>query len=158
MASDCTSSDGRDTPDLTVSHRLVLPGDANHYGTLYAGSLLRIALEAAYMTAYRRVGREANLVLHRVMDLVCHQPVPVGTVIEIHGAVLHCVRTALVIGLIGASLKPGRGSWMEGLMTFVQIDEHGRPAPLADGPALVLPSGQEWQSLHHRLHLLMRIR
>ena len=31
----------------TTTHRLVLPADANHYGTLYAGSLLKYALEAA---------------------------------------------------------------------------------------------------------------
>ena len=38
----------------------VLPADANHHGTLYAGSLLRLALEAGYPTAWRHVGTEAN--------------------------------------------------------------------------------------------------
>ena len=40
--------------------RLILPTDANHHGTLYAGSLLRLALEASYATAWRHVGRQAN--------------------------------------------------------------------------------------------------
>ena len=40
-----------------TSHRLVLPADANHHGTLYAGSLLRYGLETAYAAASRAVGR-----------------------------------------------------------------------------------------------------
>ena len=40
---------------ITYTHRLILPVDANHHGTLYAGSLLRIALEAAYATAFARL-------------------------------------------------------------------------------------------------------
>ncbi|MGL5095097.1 MAG: acyl-CoA thioesterase, partial [Planctomycetia bacterium] len=77
---------------VTLSHRLVLPGDANHHGTLYAGALLRIALEAAYATAYRCVGADANLVLRRVLGVECYQPVPVGRVIEIRGAVVYASR------------------------------------------------------------------
>ena len=38
----------------TLTHRLILPRDANHHGTLYAGVLLSLALEAAYATAFRR--------------------------------------------------------------------------------------------------------
>src|ERR1700691_4515397 len=77
---------------LTLSHRLVLPADANHHGTLYAGSLLRMALEAAYATAYRWVGNDANLLLRRVLSLECYRPVPVGTLVEIRGTVLHLTR------------------------------------------------------------------
>ena len=38
---------------VTLYHRLVLPAEANHHGTLYAGSLLRLALEAGYATAWK---------------------------------------------------------------------------------------------------------
>ncbi len=69
----------------TLTHRLILPRDANHHGTLYAGTLLAIALEAAYATAYRAVGASASLVLKRVLDLRCYEPVPVGQVVEIRG-------------------------------------------------------------------------
>ena len=84
--------------DLTRTYRLVLPTDANHHGTLYAGSLLRLTLEAAYATAWRHVGNEANLVLRRVLNLECLRPVPVGTVIEIEGTVLHRTQVYLVAG------------------------------------------------------------
>ena len=69
----------------TLTHRLILPRDANHYGTLFAGGLLSLALEAAYATAYRTIGASANLVLKRVLDVRCFEPVKVGRVIEIRG-------------------------------------------------------------------------
>ena len=46
-------------------HRLILAADANHHGTLYASTLLRLALEAGYATAWKHLGTETNLVLRR---------------------------------------------------------------------------------------------
>ena len=61
------------TSVVTLTHRLILPVDTNHHGTLYAGSLLRIALEAAYNTAFRFIGHEANLLLRRVLTVECYK-------------------------------------------------------------------------------------
>jgi hypothetical protein len=72
----------------TLYHRLIVPADSNHKNTLYAGSLLRLALEAGYATAWKHIGPQANLVLRRVLNLECLHPVPVGTVIKIEGAVI----------------------------------------------------------------------
>ena len=62
-------SDYQAHPSETLTHRLVLPRDANHHGTLYAGALLALALEAGYASAFRAAGLNANLVLKRVLDL-----------------------------------------------------------------------------------------
>src|ERR1700726_4384433 len=97
----------------TLYHRLILPADANHHGTLYAGSLLRLALEAGYATAWCECGPQANLVLRRVLNLECLRPVPVGTVIEIRGAILHLARAYVVTGLLGSPLEPGQKPWLE---------------------------------------------
>src|SRR5215204_3522819 len=96
---------------VTHTHRLILPSDANHHGTLYAGSLLRLALEAAYATAYRHIGAGANVVLRRVHNLECLRPVPVGTVVELQGLVLHQTRAYLVTGILGTPLKGDDGPW-----------------------------------------------
>jgi acyl-CoA thioesterase YciA len=142
----------------TLSHRLILPTDSNHHGTLYAGSLLRLTLEAAYATAWRYAGADANLVLRRVLNLECLKPVPVGTVIEIHGLVLHRTQTYLVTGLIGSPLKPEDGAWMEALLGFAQVDESGKPAPLPAAGQIVVPADEPWQRLHERLQKLLRVR
>ena len=104
----------------TLTHRLILPRDANHHGTLYAGALLTFALEAAYATAYRAVGLSANLVLKRVLDLRCFEPVPIGTVVEIRGREIHRARAQVVVGVHGTPLSPDRQRpWLDGAMQFV---------------------------------------
>lgn len=142
----------------TLTHRLILPGDSNHHGTLYAGALLRIALEAGYATAYRIVGNGANLVLRRVLNLDCNDPVPVGRVIEIRGRALHLTRVYLVIGLVGTPLEGDRGPWMEGLMGFVQVSDEGRPSPLPDHISTNEPVEPIWHNLQRRLDKLLQIR
>ncbi len=144
---------------VTLYHRLILPAEANHHGTLYAGSLLRLALEAAYATAYKHIGPQANLVLRRVLNLECLHPVPVGTVIEIEGAVLHRAQAYLITGLLGTSLKPGEGPWVEALLGFAQVDEAGRPAALPEGAGSAsVPDSDAWRRLDERLHKLLHLR
>jgi acyl-CoA thioesterase YciA len=142
----------------TLSHRLILPTDSNHHGTLYAGSLLRLTLEAAYATAWRHAGADANLVLRRVINLECLKPVPVGTVIEIQGLVLHRTQTYLVTGLIGTPLRPEDGPWMEALLGFAQVDESGKPAPLPTSGDVAIPEDESWRRLLERLQKLLRVR
>lgn len=144
---------------LTLFHRLVLPADANHHNTLYAGSLLRLALEAGYAASWKHVGHRANLVLRRVLNLECLRPVPVGTVIEIECAVLHRAQAYLVVGLVGTPLEPGQGPWMEALLGFAQVDESGRPDALPEGagPAEV-PDTAAWRKMEQRLEKLLRLR
>jgi acyl-CoA hydrolase len=143
----------------TLFHRLILPADANHHGTLYAGSLLRLALEAGYATAWRHAGRQANLVLRRVLNLECLRPVPVGSVIEIEGVALHRSQAYLVVGLVGTALEPEEGPWMEGLLGFAQVDETGRPAPLPEGTeAGEVPDAEPWRRLSERMQKLLHIR
>ncbi|MFM8380132.1 MAG: acyl-CoA hydrolase, partial [Planctomycetia bacterium] len=105
----------------TTSHRLVLPADSNHHGTLYAGSLLRYALETAYATASRSTGADANLMLRRVLSLECRASVPVGTLVEIRGAVLQVRQCYLVVGVVGMPLVGQTLPWMDGLLGFVQV-------------------------------------
>jgi acyl-CoA hydrolase len=143
----------------TRSHHLVLPRDANHYGTLYAGSLLSLALEAGYATAFRIAGPHASLVLKRVLDLRCYDPVAVGHVVEIRGTEVFRARAHLVIALYGSPLPGRRGRWMDGLMQFVQVDSTGRAEPLGVPPHEVEPELEEpWPALRARCRRLLAIR
>jgi acyl-CoA hydrolase len=144
---------------LTSYHRLILPADSNHHGTLYAGSLLRLALEAGYATAWRHCGPQANLLLRRVLNLECLRPVPTGTVIEIQGAVLHRARAYLVTGLLGTPLAAGERPWLEALFGFAQVDESGRPDDLPVPESVNdAPKSDDWQRLSRRLAKLLRLR
>jgi acyl-CoA thioesterase YciA len=143
----------------TLTHRLILPRDANHYGTLFAGGLLSLALEAAYATAYRTIGVNANLVLKRVLDVRCFEPVKVGRVIEIRGREVHRARAMVVIGLHGTPQPQRLKPWMDGVMQFVQVDPSGRPIPIEGDlpdrrPELSLP----WGPLRDRSIRLLAVR
>ncbi len=143
----------------TLTHRLILPRDANHHGKLYAGVLLSLSLEAAYATAYRAAGPRANLVLKRVLDLRCYEPVPIGRVVEIRGREVHRARAQVVVGLYGSPLSGRPSPWMDGLMQFVQVNDSGRPEPLVDEPggannALPTP----WATVRDRAIRLLAIR
>jgi acyl-CoA thioesterase YciA len=143
----------------TLSDHLVLPRDANHYGTLYAGSLLALALEAGYATAFRAAGLNPNLVLKRVLDLRCYEPVPVGRVVQIRGREIHRARAQIVVALIGVALAEEGSPWMDGLMQFVQVSATGRPEPLEDEPVDdgSIP-GPPWAALRERARKLLLIR
>jgi acyl-CoA thioesterase YciA len=141
----------------TTSHRLVLPADANHHGTLYAGSLLRYALENAYATACRAAGPEANLMLRRVVSLECRRSVPVGALVEIRGAVLQAKRGYLVAGVVGMPLDGHTLPWMDGLLGFAQVDEAGLPVALPE-PVEIATDSPLWQPLVKRLDQLASIR
>lgn len=150
------------TPDPraeTLTHRLILPRDANHHGTLYAGVLLSLALEAGYATAYRAIGDAANLVLKRVMDVRCYEPVPIGMVVEIRGREVYRARAQVLVALYGSPLGENFSPWMDGLMQFVHVDEMGHPdampgSPPADAPFLASP----WNGLRDRALTLLKVR
>jgi acyl-CoA hydrolase len=144
----------------TLTHRLILPRDANHHGTLYAGVLLTLALEAAYATAYRAAGLNANLVLKRVLDLRCFEPVPIGNVVEIRGREIYRARAQVVVAFFGSPLHPGKSNhWLDGSMQFVQIDESGRPEPLEGEPRDESGELSEpWQRLRNRALKLLAVR
>lgn len=145
--------------DETLTHRLILPRDANHHGTLYAGVLLSLSLEAGYATAFRAAGLNANLVLKRVLDLRCYEPVPVGRVVQIRGREIHRARAQIVVALWGSSLEEGDDPWMDSLMQFVQVDATGRPEPLDDEPVdEPLPLPAPWSSLRDRARKLLHVR
>ena len=143
----------------TLTHRLIIPRDANHHGTLYAGMLLSLSLEAGYATAYRAAGQAANLVLKRVLDLRCYEPVKVGHVVEIRGAEVHRARAMVIIGLYGTPLPGRTGPWMDALMQFVQVDESGRPEPLGVEPSdRHSQLSEPWEDLRERAQRLLSIR
>jgi acyl-CoA thioesterase YciA len=143
----------------TLTHRLILPRDANHHGTLYAGVLLSLALEAGYATAFRAAGLNANLVLKRVLDLRCYEPVPVGRVIQIRGREIHRARAQIIVALSGSLQFDQISPWMDGAMQFVQVNSDGRPEPLDDEPEEeTIALDPPWSLLRDRVRKLLHIR
>ena len=87
----------------TLTHRLVLPRCQSLRDPV-CRRMLALALEAGYAAAFRAAGLHANLVLKRVLDLRCYEPVPVGQVIQIRGREIHRARAQIIIALWGSPL------------------------------------------------------
>jgi acyl-CoA hydrolase len=152
-------SDSQARQSETLTHHLVLPRDANHHGTLYAGALLSLALEAAYASAFRAAGLNANLVLKRVLDLRCYEPVPVGCVVLIRSRQIVRARAYVVVGLWGSPLSHKTEPWMDGMMQFVQVDAGGHPEPLEEATMLeVVELDAPWTQMQERARKLLHIR
>ena len=76
--------------------------------------------------------------LRRVLGLECRRSVPVGTLVEMRGAVLQVRQCYLTVGVVGMPLPGHTLPWMDGLPEEIQI----------------LPATSLWQPLAARLEKL----
>ena len=70
--------------------------------------------------------------LRRVLSVECRRTVPVGTLVEIQGAILQVRQCYIVVGVVGMPLADGDLPWMDGLFGFVQVDQKGLPVELPE--------------------------
>ena len=88
---------------------------------------------------------------------------PVGSVSEIQGVVLHHARAYVVTGLVGTPIKPEEGPWLEALLGFAHVNDEGRPTGIpgtvsADQAELEVPHVEPWPRLSARLRKMLRVR
>ena len=95
--------------------------------------------------------------LRRVLSLECRRAVPVGSLVEIRGAVLQVRQGYLVVGVVGMPLAGHTLPWMDGLLGFAQVDAAGLPVDLP-GPVEAAGDAPLWQPLVTRLEKLAEIR
>ncbi|MFD1797087.1 acyl-CoA thioesterase [Paracoccus aurantiacus] len=113
----------------TFEHtELVLPAQANHYGTLFAGQGLSMLAQAAF-TAASRYAR-ANVVLAAVKDLRFTAPVPVGNLFVIAARVTDAGRSSMTVEVAASREDPQTGERSpvaQGQFQMVAVNEDGRP-------------------------------
>lgn len=120
------------TPRAAIDSRvslaiLTVPGDANPFGTLHGGVMLRMADECGAVSALRHVGR--GQVTTAAMDSMTFLgPVYVGERVEIVAEVSHAGRTSIEtrIEIYAEALHhPGRRKVGSGFALYVALDEQG---------------------------------
>ena len=119
-----------DTRDSAITEltELVLPAQANHYGTLFAGQALSMLAQAAF-TAASRYAR-ANVVLAGVDGLRFIAPVPVGQLFVISARVVSAGRSSMQVEVVAGREDPQTGDKApvaQGQFQMVAVNEHGRP-------------------------------
>ncbi|CAM3987396.1 acyl-CoA thioesterase [Paracidovorax anthurii] len=116
------------------SHALVLPAQANHRGTLFAGHGLQWMSQAAFLAARGRAGRE--VVMAGVTGVRFIAPVPVGRQLTLRARVSRVGRTSMTVCVTGLSTGPGGAceEALSGVFEMVAVDAAGRPAAIDPSP------------------------
>lgn len=112
----------------TEMTELVLPAQANHYGTLFAGQALSMPAQAAFTAASRHA--RSNVVLAGVENLRFTAPVPVGNLFIMAARVISAGRSSMVVEVIASHEDPQTGARApvaQGQFQMVAVNEHGRP-------------------------------
>lgn len=120
---------------------LVLPGHTNQLGNIFGGQLMAWTDIAASIAAARH--SRAVCVTASIDGLVFLEPVRLGQHVIIRASVNWTGRTSMEVGARIESEDPRTGKRAlvaTAYLTFVAIDEHGKPQPV---PPLVLETEDE---------------
>ena len=113
---------------ITELTELVLPAQANHYGTLFAGQALSMLAQAAFTAASRHA--RSNVVLAGVENLRFTAPVPVGNLFIMAARVISAGPSSMVVEVVASREDPltgARAPVAQGQFQMVAVNEHGRP-------------------------------
>ncbi len=110
---------------------MMMPRDTNHHGTIFGGVILSYIDQAGAVGAIRHGCRQVVTV---AMDrVVFHQPVEVGDLVSFYADVIQVGRTSITVRVqVESDLRTsGRSLHVTSAdMTFVNIDEEGKPLPV----------------------------
>lgn len=116
----------------TTMSKLMTPDEANVYGNVHGGAILKYIDEAAAVAAWRhaRVAKVVTVSLER-MDF--REPVFIGDILIIHATVRHVGRTSMLVGIRVEAETPQSGEKRHTAscyMTFVALDRNNQPTPV----------------------------
>ena len=125
---------------LVEMTEMVLPNDANRLGNLLGGRLMHMMDIAAAIAASRHTNRVC--VTASVDELHFHHPIRIGEVVILQASVNRAFHTSLEVGVRVTKedlLTGKRTHTNSAYLTFVAIDEEGRPVPVP----LIVPETNE---------------
>ena len=125
------SSEERIEASETRITKAVFPNTTNHYATLFGGTALQWMDEAAFITATRFCRQKMVTVCSDRIDF--KHPIPAGTFVELVGRVVKVGNTSLQVQVtvyLEQMYDEYREKAIEGLFTFVAVDDDMQPVPV----------------------------
>jgi uncharacterized protein (TIGR00369 family) len=125
----------------TVMSRTMLPSDANPYGNVHGGEVMKLIDAVAGAAATRHA--RTRVVTARIDELSFLAPVYVGHLVTAKASVNHVGRTSMEIGVRVEAEDMLTGNVVHvasAYLVFVATDDRGRPMPL---PPLVAETDDE---------------
>ncbi len=109
--------------------RLMQPDEANVYGNVHGGAILKYIDEAAAVSAWRHC-RKPKVVTASFERMSFRQPVYVGDILHVHATVRHTGRTSMIVGVRVEAEDPPTGETRHvgsAHVTFVALDKNNQP-------------------------------
>ena len=110
---------------------LILPAQANHYGTLFGPNALALLGKAAFLVAARFTRQSVVMAAAKQVDFL--SPIPVGALVDFRARVTRVGRTSLSVQVV-ASFDSAPGTRPDDVLRaefeMVTVDELGRPCPV----------------------------
>lgn len=130
----------------TTMSKLMTPDEANVYGNVHGGAILKYIDEAAAVAAWRhaRVPKVVTVSLER-MDF--REPVYIGDILVIKATVRHVGRTSMLVGVRVEAENPTTGEIRHTAscyMTFVALDRNNKPTEV---PGVIAQTADEKQKM-----------
>jgi len=129
------------TESATTLSEVMMPVDANHYGSVHGGTILRLVDEAAFVTATKHARK--NVVVASMDHIDFRHPVNMGDVLTLSASIFHTGRTSMDIEVKIQAEKIKEGKKVDigfAYLTMVALDKKGRPAKI---PGLILKTKEE---------------
>jgi acyl-CoA thioesterase YciA len=124
-----TSNAAPREPSIRV---VMMPKDTNAHGTIFGGVILSYIDQAAAVEAKRHGG--SFIVTVAMREVVFHAPVNVGDLVSFYTRLVRIGRTSITVAVeVVAERAGGSGNQArvtEAEVTFVNLDESRRPAPI----------------------------
>ena len=137
----------------TTMSRLMQPDEANVYGNVHGGAILKYIDEAAAVAAWRHA-RVPKVVTASFERMSFKEPVFVGDILHCHSTVRHTGRTSMIIGVRVEGEDPSTGHVRHvasAHVTFVGLDKSGKPTAV---PAVIAENDVEQEKMDRakRIH------
>ncbi|HET7700456.1 MAG TPA: acyl-CoA thioesterase [Candidatus Limnocylindria bacterium] len=135
----------------TIMARTMLPSDANPYGNVHGGEVMKLIDACAGAAATRHA--RSRVVTAFVDELSFLAPVYVGDLVTAKASVNHVARSSMEVGVRVESENLLTGNVVHvssAHLVFVSIDDAGKPTPL---PPLAVETEEErrrWQAAEVR--------
>ncbi|MBP1920681.1 acyl-CoA thioesterase [Youngiibacter multivorans] len=132
--------------------RLVRYEHLNHHDTLFAGRLSEWFVESCFISAAKATGKPESLVCLEILDFIVRKPAKGGDLIDFRSFVARTGKSSLIVycsvtGMDGSTTA-------EGFITFVCLDDDGRPSP--HGISLDDPISPEESAIRLRADRMFR--
>jgi acyl-CoA hydrolase len=112
-------------PKTFITHHLVKGEDLNHHGTLFAGRTAEWFVESGFIAAASTT-KPDNIVCLKLHGMLFTAPVKKGEIACFESKIVFTGKSKLVTYV---QVKVQETTLVDGFITFIHVDENGRPKP-----------------------------